>query len=325
MLSQVRQVTEEAAGMNVTTVDAPAPPSPSHATLKAPLSVLPCLFFFYINAVMMVALFQKPQLLETCRYILFGHLLLTESLQLLISVLLYLFALTKTTMLSYICISVILFASLTLTMSPLNLAVMSLERYIAICCPLKHVHIVTSRMTGVAIAFIWTTGSLESLTHWVLFISLNNTRFIVPRFCNKANLFPLPIFSSISNAFTIAYFVVVSVVIIYTYVAILVIVNSASSRSHNASKAGKTVLLHLIQLCLCLVSTLFDVINYNSKWNMQHVVASHIQYTIFISLIIFPKCLSPLIYGLRDQALRQILQSYIPFRFTAAARTFAGS
>lgn len=309
--------------MNVTAVDAPAPQS--HASIKALLSVLPCLFFLYINAVMMVALFQKPQLLESCRYILFGHLLLTESLQLLLSVLLYLFALTKTPMLSYICISVILFASLTLTMSPLNLAVMSLERYIAICCPLKHVHIVTSRTTGVAIAFIWTAGSLESLTIWVLFISLNNTSFIVPRFCNRGNLFPLPLFSSINNGFTITYFVIVSMVIIYTYVAILVIVKSASSLSHNATKAGKTVLLHLIQLCLCLVSTLFDVINYNSKWNIQHVVANHIQYTIFISLIIFPKCLSPLIYGLRDQTLRQILQSYIPFRLTAAARTLTSS
>lgn len=309
--------------MNVTTVDAPAPPS--HATLKALLSVLPCLFFFYINAVMMVALFQKPQLLESCRYVLFGHLLLTESLQLLSSVLLYLFALTKTAMLSYICISILLFSSLPLTMSPLNLALMSLERYFAICCPLKHVHIVTTRTMGVAIAFIWTTGSLESLTHWVLFFSLNNTNFIVPRFCNRGNLFPLPIFSSIHDAFTIAYFVIVSVVIIYTYVAILVIVKSASSHSQNATKAGKTVLLHLIQLCLCLISTLFDLINYNSKSNMQQVVANHIQYTIFITLIIFPKCLSPLIYGLRDQALRQILQSYIPFRFTAAVRTFASS
>lgn len=309
--------------MNVTTVDVPAPLS--HATLKALLSVLPCLFFFYINAVMMVALFQKPQLLESCRYILFGHLLFTESLQLLLSVLLYLFALTKTTMLSYVCISIILFASLTLTVSPLNLAVMSLERYIAICCPLKHVHIVTSRTTGVALAFIWTTGSLNTLTHWVLFISLNNTSFIVPHFCNRRNLFPLPIFSSINDAFMIAYFVIISVVIIYTYVAILVIVKSASPNSHNATKAGKTVLLHLIQLCLCLLSTLFNMINYSGKWNMQRVVVSHIQYTIFISLIIFPKCLSPLIYGLRDQALRQILQSYIPFRFTAAARIFAWS
>lgn len=309
--------------MNVTTEDGPVPPS--QATLKALLSVLPCLFFFYVNAVMMFALFRKPQLLESCRYILFGHLLLTESLQLLFSVLLYLFALTKTTMLSYICISVILFASLTLTMSPLNLAVMSLERYIAICCPLKHVHIVTSRTTAVAIAFMWTTGSLDTLTHCVLFINLKNTSFIVPHFCNRENLFHVPIFSSINDAFMIAYFVIVSVVIIYTYVAILVIVKSASSQSQNATKAGKTVLLHLIQLCLCLISTLFNLINSNRKWKIQHAVASHIQYTLFISLIIFPKCLSPLIYGLRDQTLRQILQSYIPFRFTAAATTCASS
>lgn len=210
-------------------------------------------------------------------------------------------------------------------MSPLNLAVMSLERYIAICCPLKHVHIITSRTTGVAIAFIWTTGSLESLTNFLLFVSLKNTSFVVPHLCNRRNLFRLPIFSSINDAFTIAYFVIVSLIIIYTYVAILVIVKSASARAHNATKAGKTVLLHLIQLCLCLISTLFNMINYNSMWNIHPVVATHIQYTLFVSLIIFPKCLSPLIYGLRDQTLRQVLQSYIPFSFTATARTFASA
>lgn len=309
--------------MNVTTEGTPA--RSSHGTLKALLSVLPCLFFFYINTVMMFALFRKPQLLESCRYVLFGHLLLTESLQLLFSLLLYLFALTKTTTLSYICISVILLASLTLKMSPLNLAVMSLERYIAICCPLKHVHIITSRTTGVAIAFIWTTGSLESLTNFLLFVSLKNTSFVVPHLCNRKNLFHLPIFSSINDAFTIALFVIVSLIIIYTYVAILVIVKSASARAHNATKAGKTVLLHLIQLCLCLISTLFNMINSNSMWNIYPVAATHIQYTLFVSLIIFPKCLSPLIYGLRDQTLRQVLQSYIPFSFTATARTFASS
>lgn len=308
--------------MNVTTEDTRAP---LFHTTQALLPVLLCLVFFYINAVMMHALFRQPRLLECCRYVLFGHLLLTESLQLLLSMLLYLLALTKTTMLSYICISIMLFASLTLKMSPLNLAVMSLERYIAICCPLKHVHIVTSRTTGVAVAFIWTAGSLDSLTHVVLFVSLKNTSFTVPHFCSRNNLFHMPIFSSISDAFTIAYFVIVSIIIIYTYFSILLIVRSASSRALSASKAGKTVLLHLIQLCLCLVSTLFNMINHNSIWNIHPVVASHIKYILFISLIIFPKCLSPLIYGLRDQTLRQVLTDYIPFHFKASAKTFTRS
>lgn len=305
--------TEEAADMNATTEDIQAPPS--HTTFKALLSALPCFFFFYVNTVMMYALFKKPQLLKSCRYVLFGHLLLTESLQLVFSILLYLLALTKTTMLSYICIFVLLSASLTLKMSPLNLAAMSLERYVAICCPLRHVHIVTSRTTGVAIAFIWTTGSLESLSSFALFINLQNTSFTVPCFCSRTSLFHLPIFSTISNGFTVTYFVIVAMIIIYTYVTILMIVKSASSRAHGANKAGKTVLLHLIQLCLCLISTLFNMINYDRVWSSHPGVANHIQYTLFISLIIFPKCLSPLIYGLRDQTLRQVLQSYVPFTF----------
>lgn len=212
--------------MNVTTEDPQAPP---FYTTQALISVLLCLVFFCVNTVMMHALLRKPRLLECCRYVLFGHLLLTESLQLLLSMLLYLFAVTQTTMLSYICTSVMLFATLTLKMSPLNLALMSLERYIAICYPLKHVHIVTSRTTGEAVAFIWTAGSLDSFAQVVLFVSLKNTSFTVPHYCSRSNLFHLPIFYSITNAFTIAYFVIVSIIIIYTYFSILLIVKSASS------------------------------------------------------------------------------------------------
>lgn len=302
--------------MNVTTEDTQAPP---FYTIQALISALLCLVFLCVNIIMMQALLRKPQLLECCRYVLFGHLLLTESLQLLLSILLYLFAVTQTTMLSYICISVMLFATLTLKMSPLNLALMSLERYIAICCPLKHVHIVTSRMTGVAVVFIWTAGSLDSFAQVVLFVSLKNTSFIVPHYCSRSNLFHLPIFSTITNAFTITYFVIVSIVIVYTYFSILLIVKSASSRARSASRAGKTVLLHLIQLCLCLTSTLLNMINQEIIWNIHPVVATHVQYTLFISLIIFPKCLSPLIYGLRDQNLKQVLTDSIPFSFKAAA------
>ncbi|XP_073335704.1 odorant receptor 131-2-like [Pagrus major] len=274
------------------------------------LTMLPCIFFLYVNGVMLFAVLRKPVLLESSRYILFGHLLLTESLQLLVSVLLYIFAVTNVRMISYACVFVTLFASITIKMSPLNLAVMSLERYVAVCFPLRHVEIATTRRTGVAFAVMWTVASLEAFTLLSLFIRLESTSFTVPVYCSMPNVFRLQIYFTLSKVFNILNFVLVSIIIIYTYIAIMITVKSASANVHEASKAHKTVLLHLFQLGLCLTSTMFSIIN------------SSQQFALFVVLIIFPKCLSPLIYGLRDQTFRHVFIYYFTFGFKITNMTF---
>ncbi|XP_069366262.1 odorant receptor 131-2-like [Paralichthys olivaceus] len=312
------QTLHKAAVMNATTEVTQLYQKP----LKVVLSMLPCLFFLYVNGVMVFALLRKPLLLESSRYILFAHLLLTDSMQLVIAMLLYIFAVTMVKMISYLCVVITMIAVITLKLSPLNLAVMSLERYVAICFPLRHVDIATTRRTGKAIAVIWTVASLDSVTQVFVFVSLENKSFTVPRFCDTNNVYRLQIFSTLNMAFNILYFVLVGLVIIYTYVAIMITVKSASSCNHNASKAHRTVLLHLLQFCLCLTSTLFSMIDSRGQWNIDPTMAMHVTYTLFLGLIIFPKCLSPLIYGLRDHTFKHIFIFYFTFGLKSNVRSF---
>ncbi|XP_044227502.1 odorant receptor 131-2-like [Thunnus albacares] len=288
---------------------------PFREPVKALLSMLPCLLFLYVNAVMLFALLRKPFLLESSRYILFGHLLIIDTLQLLVTMLLYLFAETMVRMISYVCVTVILLSVVTYTISPINLAVMSLERYVAICFPLRHTDITTNRTTGIAVSVMWILASLDSLTQFFLFISLENTGFILQSFCARNNVFRLKIYSTVYNAFTAINFMLVSLIIIYTYIAIMIVVKSASANVHEAMKACKTVLLHLFQLCLCLISTLFHMISPNKMMTINTAMAVTTRYVLFVSLIVFPKCLSPLIYGLRDDTLRHIFRYYFTFGF----------
>ncbi|CAB1421986.1 unnamed protein product [Pleuronectes platessa] len=95
--------------------------------LKAVLSMLPCLFFLYLNGVMLFALLRKPVLLESSRYILFAHLLLTDSLQLVLTMLLYIVAATMFKMINFVCVIITTIATTATKTSPLNLALMSLE------------------------------------------------------------------------------------------------------------------------------------------------------------------------------------------------------
>ncbi|KAM6983496.1 odorant receptor 131-2-like [Tautogolabrus adspersus] len=293
-----------------------------HTTVKALLSLLPCLLFLCVNLVMLYALLKTPLLLESSRYVLFGHLLFTDSLQLVLALLMYFFAVTMVTMISYVCVIITMLASITLRMSPLNLAVMSLERYIAICFPLRHADIATTRRTGIAIAVMWTVGSFDSFTQLVLFVSLENTSIPMQRFCSRHSVFRLQIYSTLYKAFTIVHFVLVSIIIIYTYIAIMITAKSASSKVHHASKAHKTVLLHLIQLCLCLASSLFSTINSSNQLNSPPAIAVHAQYALFVGLIIFPKCLSPLIYGLRDNTFRHVFKNCFTFGCRTTLKPF---
>ncbi|XP_061753740.1 odorant receptor 131-2-like [Nerophis ophidion] len=279
--------------------------------MKVLLSMLPCLLFIYINGVMLVTLLRKPHLLETSRYILFGHLLLTESLQLLLAMLLYIFAITTATMINHLCMLVVQLAAFTVKMSPLNLAVMSLERYVAICFPLRHANIVTIRTTRIAIVVMWSMASLDSFVQLFVFVRLENSSFIVSPHCGRHNVWRLKIYATIDAIFIILYFVIVSVIIFYTYIAIIFTVRSTSTNVRNASKARNTVMLHMFQLCLCLTSTLFSMIKSGGPLSLKPVL--HFQYVFFLGLIVFPKCLSPLIYGLRDNTFRHAFRDYFIF------------
>lgn len=290
--------------------------------LRVALSVLPCLFFLYVNVVMLFALSRKPLFRESSRYNLFGNLLFIDSLQLVLAMSLYFFAVTRAKLTSYVCLLFNLTASIATKLSPLNLAVMSLERYVAICFPLRHAEIATTRRTKVIIAVMWTAASLDSLAQLFVFISLENVSVSELRICSRDTLFKLKIYATLNKTFTIVCFVLVSVIIIYTYIAILITVRAASHNTSGATKAHKTVLLHLLQLCLCLSSTLFYTIVTSWLLNMNPAKANNIKYILFLSLIIFPRCLSPLVYGLRDQKLREIFTYYFTFGLKNQIRPF---
>ncbi|KAG9348502.1 hypothetical protein JZ751_002238, partial [Albula glossodonta] len=112
-------------------------------SLKFSLSLIPVLFFIYINSVMLVTLKRRAAFQGVSRYILFGHMLFADSLQMIWSMLSYLLYTVKVSMSNGLCAIVLLLPSITLRISPLNLAIMSLERYSAICFPLRHAEIAT--------------------------------------------------------------------------------------------------------------------------------------------------------------------------------------
>uniref|UniRef100_A0A4W5KVV4 G-protein coupled receptors family 1 profile domain-containing protein n=1 Tax=Hucho hucho TaxID=62062 RepID=A0A4W5KVV4_9TELE len=247
--------------------------------------------FIYINLAMLFTLWSKPSFRHTARYILFAHMLFNDTIHLAITLALYMLGNLYLFVVRVACASMVLLSSCTFTNAPLNLAVMSLERYTAICFPLRHSELATPGRTQLAVGLVWALGVINVLIDVCALFLTEPSFFLSPALCTLEQL---------QTGFNIFCFVAVSLIIIYTYIAIIVTARSASSNKTKASKAHKTVLLHLVQLGLSLSSFMYLPIESALASVGSTTIFIDLRYFNFLFLIILPRCLSPLIYGLRD-------------------------
>jgi len=283
--------------------------------LNAFLAFAPSFVFLYINCVMLYTLRTKTVFRETSRYLLLYNLLLVESLQLAISQLSYFLAMGDVLMRRFTCLLIVMVTIITTFISPFNLAVMSLERFVAVCFPLRYASIVNVTSTYGAIAVVWAISVANTMVRVLMLMALDPTPFdrFMGTICSKNFLFQLKIFSEFERGFVCAEFVSVGLIIIYSYVGVILAAKSAATDKASANKARKTVLLHMIQLMLSMSSTLMTTIQMDLRDKVDPVTYRRIRFALFICIINLPRCLSCLIYGLRDQTIRPILMQHLIF------------
>ncbi|KAL2094759.1 hypothetical protein ACEWY4_009478 [Coilia grayii] len=264
--------------------------------------------FIYINSIMFFTLLSKPVFRDTPRYVLFAHMLCNDSIMILfiflIAILSYVHRPTKA-----MCSLIMIVTTSTATNAPLNLGVMSLERYIAICFPLHHRELATTKRTYVAMAAIWFFGLVNPVTDWV-YGSIFDPDFFFERVeCGQETMFRTwqALFYQALNGL---YYVTVTLVILYSYINVVLVARSVSSDQKSAGKAHRTLLLHFIQLLLCLNTLLYGHIIGFMAVMLSYEVFYNVRFTIYLLVILLPRCLSPVIYGLRDEALRCVFIYY---------------
>uniref|UniRef100_A0A8C1KKC3 Odorant receptor, family H, subfamily 133, member 1 n=1 Tax=Cyprinus carpio TaxID=7962 RepID=A0A8C1KKC3_CYPCA len=288
---------------------------PLHQDLKTFLSVSSCVIFLYVNGVMIFTLKKKTVFQEASRYILFGHMLWFDTLNLVMSLVLFVCAVCRLFVMKIVCLVLLVAATALYQVSTLNLALMSLERYVAICFPLRHAEITTYGRTNMAIGVIWMISCIQSLSEIIVFYSIDTTNIALNLFCSRTTFFRLQIYKKLDIAFTCMFFMSVCFVIIFTYASIAAVAKTAACDKKSAKKANKTVLLHLTQLGLCAASILVGVIQEVIFVYTDYMTSLNVMYFCFVVFMIFPRCLSPLIYGLRDQAFSCLFKYYFTFGF----------
>ncbi|XP_036388560.1 odorant receptor 131-2-like [Megalops cyprinoides] len=265
----------------------------------------------YINSVLVFTFFKHHEFRNNPRYMLYIHLVCNDILQLSVSVILHVATYACPQMNASLCAALVLIASFTSMNTPLNLAGMAVERYIAICNPLRHAQICTVRRTYILIALIWGVGVVPGLTDLVLALLYKPlTFFHTNLMCFLQNVFNSPYLAVTKTATHTLYMSFVWLTLIYTYLRVLLTAKSASTDPVSARKARNTILLHGAQLLLCMLAYISPTVDMTLRAYFPQY-RTHIMFFTYIIAYIFPRFLSPIIYGIREKKFKKHLGRYL--------------
>ncbi|KAM3601317.1 uncharacterized protein V6R79_010607 [Siganus canaliculatus] len=280
---------------------------------------LPCCVFLFINGTMLFTLRSKSVFCETPRYVLLYNLLFGDTLLLALSQLLYILAASRIFLTYPVCGVISMITSLSDGIAPLTLVVMSLERYVAVCFPLRHAAIITSRNTAAAIAVVWAFSLLNVLIRVLLLLEFPFSELEslqMTDVCSDVLMLIGPKSDVFNHIYTCFVFTSAAVSVAYSYVGVTVAARSASTDKASALKARNTLLLHLVQLGLSLLSTMHAPVVVFLSRNLQRLMLVRIKSFLYVFIYILPRCLSSLIYGLRDQTIRPVLMHHFCCRLS---------
>ncbi|XP_070759439.1 odorant receptor 131-2-like [Enoplosus armatus] len=290
--------------VNVTVVDWD-PDSFSKAVTKNVIVVVIGISINYINA-SLIHTFREHQIFYmNPRYILFIHLVVNDMIQVMLTVILFVISYTIYKINVSICCVFVLIALFTTENTPLNLACMAVECYIAICAPLRHVQICTIKRTLMLIGLIWVTSMLSGLSDLFITLATQPLDFFHSQvLCRRQTAFPHPLITQKRDITYSVFLVIVWITIFYTYFKILF---TAKTASKDAKKARNTIILHGFQLLLCMTTyaapQLLDAL---LQWFPKNYTDSFFAYYIVVQVL--PRSISPIIYGIRDKTFRKYLK-----------------
>ncbi|XP_049919325.1 odorant receptor 131-2-like [Epinephelus moara] len=272
------------------------------------------MIFLCINLLLIVTFFKKEFFYTTARYILYAVTLLSDSFILLMSDVLLILQYFQITMHVWLCIIISAVVLLYMIITPVTLTAMTLERYMAICMPLRHGELCSTRSTINCILIIHGLSSVPCII--VLsnyFASASLSLYEQHSLCSVEIFMLFRWHDHIRSAVHQFYFLIMCIPIVFSYVKIIKVAKTASGENKKSTWKGlRTVILHAFQLLLCLIQLWCPFIE-AAVLQINFRLFINVRYFNYIMFSLAPRCLSPLIYGLRDEKFFLELKKYAFF------------
>ncbi|CAN9510852.1 unnamed protein product [Ophioblennius macclurei] len=268
--------------------------------------------FLCVNVMLIVTFFMKEVFYTTMRYIFFAHTLLSDCFILFTTNQILIINILRYPVHVWACLAMVFSSAVFTYTTPLTLTAMTLERYVAICMPLRHATLCSARGALQVIVLIYVLSVFPTslvLAWFVTSVTSEVKRDLT--FCSSEVFFLRQWQSHLRSVLNKVYFLIMFVVIAFSYVCIARVARAASGENKKSTRKGlSTVLLHAIQLLLCLIQLFCpmveDAILQN---NSEHY--PNFRYSNYILFMLMPRCLSPLVYGLRDEKFFLALRHYL--------------
>ncbi|XP_036393655.1 odorant receptor 131-2-like [Megalops cyprinoides] len=259
-------------------------------------------FFLYVNGLMLFTFFSKQAFRGNTRYILFAHTLLSDSVFLLLTDLVVLLTYFFVMVPMGFCILLCIIMEIVTNTTPLTITAMCLERYVAICMPLRHAEISTTGRTIAAIVIISALCSINPFMDLFILVAAAPPSYLHQQtFCYYEVMLFLQWQSELRAVLNQVACVLIAVIIVFCYTKIMLAAKAASGENkESASKGRRTLLLHSLQLFLSMIDMWCPYIEAFVQENYPQVHLS-VQYFNFLAFSIISRALGSLIYGLRDQ------------------------
>ncbi|XP_050984729.1 odorant receptor 131-2 [Labeo rohita] len=268
--------------------------------------------FVYLMVVMLLMFSKKETFRTETRYILFGHSLLVDIIFLCLTDFVVILSYNFVLLPLHFCIPICMLMEVVKACASLTIIAMCVERYVAICMPLRHHAISTSRRALIVILVIWIVSSISPFVDMFILISTASREYLSQlSHCHYEIMVPEKMHQFARGLLHIVGLVVILIIEVFCYVMIYLAARAASSdNKKSASKGQRTISLHILQLFLCTAEIMCP---YIEAVVMQYDIQSFLTVR-FINYLVFSitsRAVSPLVYGFRDEKFLTAMLYYI--------------
>ncbi|XP_051254403.1 odorant receptor 131-2-like [Dicentrarchus labrax] len=267
--------------------------------------------FLCINFMLIITFSMKDFFYTTMRYILFANTLVSDCVLLIVTDSILILSYFRITMQMQFCLFIVMSSSMYNFVTPITLTAMTLERYVAICMPLRHSELCSSRSALPTLLIIQGLSFVPCFLILSTFFALASLSLYKEyKVCSVEMLLLHSWQGHFRSGISQVYFLIMFIAIVFSYIEIMKVAKAASGENKKSTWKGlRTVILHGFQLLLCLIQLLCPFIE-GAVLQINFLLFVNVRYFNYIMFSLAPRCLSPLIYGLRDEKFFLALKYY---------------